>query len=247
MIVRPASAVALALLLLGGCLPKFGSDEPEPEPAQTETQVDDQLAVLAEDEIVYDPVEAAPAPPTKPGAERAEAVQSGEAAPSGEAPSTTQVDPVTLLPVPGSAAQQQPLPDQDRRQVPHIYLSLQPQGEGRPISAIFAIDAARDASPSDDPAIRLTPENGLCNPQSMQFYTFPEADAERPVVTDADGAQGLSAANLPSVLAVIVTERMIAAGLAETAEDTRALNVCTRKLWEQLVLTENERGVASGQ
>ncbi len=123
--------------------------------------------------------------------------------------------------------------------MPHIYLSLQSQGAGRPVSAIFAIDAARDATPFDDPAIRLTPEDGLCNPQSMTSYNFPEADADRPAVTEADRERGLTAALLPSVMAVVVTERMLEAGLAETKEDTRAMNICTRKLWQQLVSAGN--------
>ena len=223
---RTLAVLVVAALLPTGCL--TDKDDP-PEAGQTEaeqTEIEQAAAQPAGTDAAQDPA--------------------AEAQVVATTPEGTLIDPITLLPVPGSAPQPKPLPG-DQPLVPHIYVSLQNQGEGRPVSAIFAIDAARDATPSDDPAIRLTPEEGSCNPQSMQFYIFPEADAERPVVTDADAAQGLSAANLPSVMAVIVTERMLAQGLAESREDTRALNICTRKLWEQLVLTENEQGAASGQ
>ena len=217
---------ALSLVaLLAGCLP---GQEDDPPTGQTESQA------------------AEPAQASSGG--EAEGNAGDDAAPLGVG--GPQIDPITLLPAPGSTPERVPMPG-NQRPVPHVYVSLQDQGEGRPISVIFAIDGARDATPSDDPAIRLTPDKGLCNPQSMTQYNFPEADADRPVVTEADRARGLTAANLPSVLAVVVTEKMIAQGLARTPEETRAQNVCTRKLWEQLVLTENQASatgeVASGQ
>ena len=119
--------------------------------------------------------------------------------------------------------------------VPHIYLALQSDGAGRPVSAVFAIDAARDNTPSDDPAVRLTPENGLCNPQEMRSYDFPPEDAARPVVSEAEQAEGLTARDLPAFMAVSVTNKMLSLGLADEREQTRALNVCTRKLWERLL------------
>jgi hypothetical protein len=150
---------------------------------------------------------------------------------------------IAVLPVPAGALPAPP----PATPVPHIYLALQPDGEGKPISAIFAIDAARDNTPSDDPAIRLTPENGLCNPQEMRSYTFPREAAEAPVVSETQQAQGLTAADLPAFLAVSVTDRMLATGLASNREQTRALNICTRKLWEELVLSENQAALAAGQ
>lgn len=151
------------------------------------------------------------------------------------------------LPVPGTApasgaatGQATALPatgDPAAAPIPHIYLALQPGSAGRPHSVVFAIDAARDGSPSDDAAIRLTPENGNCNPQEMRRYDFPP-DAV-PVVSEAEQSRGLTARDLPAFLAAEVTGRMIDAGIAAEAEDTRPLNVCTRKLWESLVVAEN--------
>lgn len=223
---------ALTLVaLLAGCVP---GQEDDPPTEQTGAQAAEQ-AQAASDGDASSEGETADGP-------------GGEAAPLGLG--GPQIDPITLLPAPGSTPEPVPMPS-DQRPVPHIYVSLQHQGESRPVSVIFAIDDSRDGNPSDDPAIRLTPENGQCNPQAMRQYNFPDADADRPVVTEADRSRGLTAANLPSVMAVVVTERMIAQGLARTPEETRAQNVCTRKLWEELVLTENQAGttgqVASGQ
>jgi len=124
-------------------------------------------------------------------------------------------------------------------------MALQPGGPGLPISVVFAIDAARDGTPSDDPAVRLTPDDGLCNPQEMRHYAFPPGAA--PVVSETDQAEGLTAAGLPEVMAVAVTDQMLAEGLAQDREETRALNICTRKLWERLVEGEAETARAAGQ
>lgn len=129
--------------------------------------------------------------------------------------------------------------------VPHIYLALQPGGSGFPTSVVFAIDAARDGTPSDDPAIRLTPEAGRCNPQEMRRYDFPEDAA--PVVSEPEQAKGLTADDLPDFLAAAVTGRLIEAGLATEPEDTRPLNVCTRKLWQRLVVAGNRDRLAQAQ
>lgn len=148
-------------------------------------------------------------------------------------------DASSALPEPGSA--QTPPP------IPHIYMSFQLDNTGIIVSAIFAIDAARDNTPSDDPAIRLSPEDGRCNPQEMRNYTFPPKDAATPVVGEAERARGLSAGDLPAFLAVSVTDAMLNRGLAVTRNDTRPLNICTRKLWENLVLEENRLVSAAGQ
>lgn len=130
--------------------------------------------------------------------------------------------------------------------VPHIYLALQPGGTGHPVSAVFAIDSNRDGNPSDDPAIRLTPDAGRCNPQEMRRFDFPP-EAATPVVSEAELARGLTAEELPRFLAAAVTGRLIDAGLAGEPEDTRPLNVCTRKLWERLVVARNSDRLADRQ
>jgi hypothetical protein len=140
----------------------------------------------------------------------------------------------TALPIPALPTPAPPPP------VPHIYMALQSGDAGRPVSAVFAIDAARDNTPSDDPAIRLTPDNELCNPQEMRSYDFSPQDAARPVASEAEQAQGLTAGGLPDFMAVIVTERMLERGLASNRAQTRALNICTRMLWERLLLAENQ-------
>lgn len=176
-----------------------------------------------------------------------------EAGPEGdaEAPAAPAPSIVDMLPAPEAAAESEPAEGEPAEgttaapAAPHIYLALQPGSSGQPHSAIFAIDGARDGTPSDDPAIRLTPEDGNCNPQEMRRYGFP-ADAA-PVVSEAEQARGLTAADLPDFLAASVTGRMIEAGLAAAPEETRALNICTRKLWERIVLARNEARVAEGQ
>ncbi|HUF88347.1 MAG TPA: hypothetical protein VMM59_13290, partial [Thermohalobaculum sp.] len=107
------------------------------------------------------------------------------AAGAGKPPASVAAAPA--LPAPGA-------------EVPHVYMALQPGGPGRPHSVVFAIDAARDGTPGDDPAIRLTPEAGRCNPQEMRRYDF-SAEAAGPVVSEAEGASGLTARDLPAFLA----------------------------------------------
>jgi hypothetical protein len=154
-------------------------------------------------------------------------------------PAPGQVDASAALPVPGT----QPPPEP----VPHIYMSFQLDNTGFAVSVIFAIDASRDNTPSDDPAIRLSPEDGKCNPQEMRNYTFPPKDAATPVVGEAEQALGLRVRDLPAFLAVSVTNKMLNRGLAVSREDTRALNICTRKLWESLILAENDAPLTAGQ
>lgn len=133
-----------------------------------------------------------------------------------------------------------------RQQIPHIYMALQPEGPGKPISVVFAIDASRDNTPSDDPAVRITPDGGFCNPQEMRFYSFPERYAARPVVSEIEQDEGLSVLDLPNLMAITVTNEMLREGLVSAAEETRPQNVCTRKLWERLVIAEN-RPAPAGQ
>jgi hypothetical protein len=146
------------------------------------------------------------------------------------APSPADSSAIAALPVPQPGAAPSPAGP-----VPHIYMALQPDGEGKPISVVFAIDAARDNTPTNDPAIRLTPENGQCNPQEMRNYNFPPKYLARPITSEFEQAQGLSAGDLPAFMAISVTDEMLAAGLTTDREETRALNICTRKLWEELM------------
>lgn len=166
----------------------------------------------------------------------------GEEPPAEAAPTPSLAD---NLPVPGSAPGTGAAPGAVGPPVPHVYLAVQPARPGHPASVVFAIDAARDGTPSDDPAIRLTPDAGRCNPQEMQHYAFPAET--RPVVSEAEQARGLTPRDLPAYLAASVTGRMIEAELAAEPEDTRALNICTRKLWERLVLAGTEAERAAGQ
>lgn len=171
----------------------------------------------------------------------------GDTAPAGDGGTATASD-VSANPATEttSAAGTPPVDGPSAPPVPHIYLALQPGGTGRPVSAVFAIDAARDGNPSDDPAIRLTPEAGRCNPQEMRRYDFPP-EATTPVVSEPEQARGLTPQDLPRFLAAAVTGRLIDAGLAAEPEDTRPLNVCTRKLWERLVVARNGDRPAEGQ
>ncbi len=171
---------------------------------------------------------------------------------TGETPPDTPPDtaaPAEPAPPPAPATTARPapaLPTPGPTPVPHIYMALQSDDAGRPISAIFAIDVARDNTPSDDPAIRITPEGGRCNPQEMRNYNFPPEDAARPVVSETEQAQGLTAGGIPDYMAVIATESMLERGLASDREDTSALNICTRKLWVWVVLSFNP-GLVAGQ
>ncbi|MGF1501251.1 MAG: hypothetical protein ACFBSD_05505 [Paracoccaceae bacterium] len=149
---------------------------------------------------------------------------------------------LALLPEPGT-----PDPDAEPRRaplerpasggpaepVPHIYMSLQPLGDT--VAVVFAIDAARDNTPNDDPAIRIAPENNACNPQELARYTFPEDDAARPIFAEREAGRDVTAAVLPNYLAIEVSTAMLRRGLAGDPEETKPQNVCTRKLWEQLV------------
>jgi len=172
------------------------------------------------------------------GAPTAGAATAG-AATAGSSASATETAPLpapkpdpAMLPPP-------PAPDQ----VPHIYMALQDADDGQPISVVFAIDAARNGTPSDDPAIRLTPESGHCNPQEMTRYDFPPGTT--PTVGATEANEGLAARDLPAFMAIAVTNEMLTRGIATEPEQTRPLNICTRKLWEQLVIVET--GPPSGQ
>ena len=110
-----------------------------------------------------------------------------------------------------------------------------------------ASEPARDNTPADDAGVRRTQADGRCNPQEMGSYDFPPQDAARPGVSEAEQAEGLTARDLPAFMAVSVTDKMLSLGLASDREATRSLNVCTRTLWERLLLTGTQPGLTAGQ
>jgi len=133
------------------------------------------------------------------------------------------------LPDPGAAPRREARPAAD---APRIYMDIRAvEGGGHVLT--FATDASRDATPSDDPAVRIAPRDGACNAEELPAHRFPP-DA-RPVFGPDQVARGLGPAELPAFMAVAATEAMLARGLAPTREATRPENICTRKLWERLV------------
>ena len=125
---------------------------------------------------------------------------------------------------------------------PQIYMDLQPD-PGGPTSVILAIDASRDETPSDDPAVRLTPDNGQCNPQQLRYYAFTGKSAGRPVYGPDEAFRGVTARELPDFMAQVVTSEMMARGLIDDPEESRPQNVCTRKLLQRMIL---DRSVGQG-
>lgn len=118
---------------------------------------------------------------------------------------------------------------------PHIYMDLQHDSSDL-VSVIFAIDRSKDGTPSDDPAVRLTPDAGKCNPQIMRYYEFPEAVAGRPVFSqDVALGEGITLEELPNLMAIEATSEMMRRGLILEPEESRPQNVCSRKLWAILV------------
>ena len=154
------------------------------------------------------------------------------------APQQQAGTPGTTSEAPQPPSAQTPPPAETGPDSPHIYMALQPTNGG-PTSVVFAIDRGRDQTPSNDPAIRITPQDGLCNPQELRFYNFPEGAAQRPIFGPHEVRSGLSARELPNFMAMAVTSEMIRRGLVVQPDDSKPQNVCTRKLWEQLVVNES--------
>ncbi|MBY8975527.1 hypothetical protein KHP62_06905 [Rhodobacteraceae bacterium NNCM2] len=124
---------------------------------------------------------------------------------------------------------------------PMIYMAIQEDGT-RPLSIIFAIDESRDGTPQDDPAIRITPSDGSCNPQTMRSYSFPSPFGDAPVFGADQILQGVQASQLPAFMAIKASETIVAMGLAEKLEDTRPQNICTRKMWEAQLANPPQQG-----
>lgn len=168
--------------------------------------------------------------------------------PAGSPPATPSATPdPTLnptLPSPGSAAGSD-APGTSIGAAPHVYMALQPDGAG-PLSIVFAIDAARDGTPGDDPAIRLTPEDGKCNPQSLRRYAFAPNDARKPVFGPEQVVAGITARELPNFMAISVTSEMMERGMIVEPEQSHPQNVCTRKLWQRMILNESLRTGQTG-
>lgn len=123
---------------------------------------------------------------------------------------------------------------------PEVYMSLQPDPNGV-VSIVFAIDGGRDSNPANDPAIRLTPEEGKCNPQELRSYDFPGEAAKRPIFGPDMVKLGVTAKDLPVFMASAVSSEMIRQGLAPDVKGTQPQNVCTRKLWERLIVNQSQR------
>ncbi len=150
--------------------------------------------------------------------------------------------PAEPLPTP-TAPGAQPLPDgaTTRAEVvnaPHIYMAIQPDGSG-PISVVFAIDQSRDNTPRNDPAIRITPLDGKCNPQQMSSFNFNAAERARPTYGPEEAAGGITARDLPNFMAIAVTSEMMRTGLVVEPPESQPQNVCTRKLWERLIVNQS--------
>ncbi len=123
------------------------------------------------------------------------------------------------------------------RNAPHVYMALQPGGNG-PTSVVFAIDQSQDKTPTNDPAIRITPENGQCNPQQLRGYSFDPRERQRPIYGPDEVLVGIEAKDLPNFMAMAVTSEMMRTGLVVEPEASKPQNVCTRKLFEQLIVQE---------
>ncbi len=154
--------------------------------------------------------------------------------PAPQAP--TALPETEALPPPapgGEALSRAPLEQPPQLVAPDIYMALQPDSAGT-VSVIFAIDRSQDNTPSDDPAIRLTPEAGKCNPQQLRRYDFPTVYAARPIYSSLDARERVGARELPAFLSTAVTTEMVRQGLAATPEDTRPQNICSFLLWQRL-------------
>lgn len=195
--------------------------------------------------------------PSESPAEPAPAARSGDPAiaalpepyraadPATQAPQ--QAAPAPVLPTPNAGASEAasaraPL-EAPPEQAPDIYMALQQNSAGT-ISIVFAIDEAKDNTPSDDRAIRITPENGKCNPQEMTSFAFPDVFAARPIFSELEARERVSADKLPNFMAIAVSTEMMRLGYAGRPEDTHPQNVCTRKLWERLVGADRAAQVA---
>ncbi len=179
------------------------------------------------------------------------AASAPETAQAEPAPAEPREDPAAALPAPTQGAgpepvRRAPLERPPELDAPDIYMALQPDSTGN-VSVVFAIDRARDNTPSDDPAIRLTPETGQCNPQQLRRFDFPDIYAGRPIYSALDAREKVGARELPAFLSTAVTTEMIRAGLARDPDDTRPQNICSFLLWQRLVDADYQAQLAAGQ
>ncbi|MEM1385556.1 MAG: hypothetical protein AAF713_15315 [Pseudomonadota bacterium] len=271
---RPTLAAALSLVLAAAACAPSSSSSPEetisalapaavtPSPtskpqigtdlaaAETLTEEAVEGTELDAEELALLPA-AAFANEETPSAEDAAPVLAA-AAPPEEAEAQPAAQDVNLpLPQPGApkvgrtAIATVPEPDAVR----DIFMALQPAA-GRPVSVIFAMDENRNGDPSDDAAVRLTPENGSCNPQLMRRFDFPAEAQAAPVFSIDDVRRGVSARTLPSFIATSVSQEMISKGLASGPDETRPQNLCSYELWRRQVIEFNvaqQDGAETGQ
>ncbi|MEO1491012.1 MAG: hypothetical protein AAFV19_02525 [Pseudomonadota bacterium] len=155
--------------------------------------------------------------------------------------------PKAATPAPAPAPQQQATgpvatAPANTPEVPHVYMAIQPGGNG-PTSVVFAIDQSQDNTPTNDPAIRITPEEGKCNPQQLRGYGFTPRERQRPIYGPDEVRTGVLARDLPNFMAMAVTSEMLRSGLVVDPEASKPQNVCTRKLFESLILQQsNDQG-----
>lgn len=164
----------------------------------------------------------------------------GDAAADGEAATAEMAESAP----PDSATSAEAVPEEEAAvaaDVPQIYMALQPDPAG-PVSVILTIDRSRDGTPADDPAIRLTPVNGQCNPQQLRWYDFAPDQARAPAYGPAEAARGITARDLPDYMASMVTSEMMAEGLIDAEEESRPQHVCTRKLLQRIIIDSSSAG-----
>lgn len=144
---------------------------------------------------------------------------------TGDAPAGTET----------AAADPEPQPQPQREQrnvdpdsVPVIFMALQ-DGGAASHSVVFALDSDRDGSAIGERAIRLTPEDGQCNPQELTRYDFGGSD---PVFGVEQANAGIRPAEIPRYLAFVASQALVDSGLAPSVEATAPQNICTRKWWE---------------
>ncbi|MEM6974270.1 MAG: hypothetical protein AAF577_15850 [Pseudomonadota bacterium] len=137
-----------------------------------------------------------------------------------------------------SAEQAAPTPAETgpyaRDDVPEIWLTLQKNAEGEPISLLFAIDSARDGTTANDEIIAITPisradGSGDCDIQERGGRAFP---ARQPIFSATQANQGVKPSDIPRYLAFATSRAMVSAGIAADTDATVAHNICTRKFWE---------------
>lgn len=224
----PAAAALLAALALSSCS-TLGFD-----PVGAEAGKDEAVEATEGESSASDAAQALP----EPGQDASDGIDA-EAPPPDDDASEDDAGGETPDDI-APADPQAPVDAAAAADAPHVYMSLQPDTGGS-TSVVFAIDRSRDGTPSDEPAIRITPEateaqSGRCNPQQLRYYKFPPESAGQPVYGPDEASRGVAAGDLPGFMATAVSAEMMELGIADDLDGTRPQNVCTRKLFEQTII-----------